>query len=385
MRICVIEASHVLEAIKNLDGGNKETYQGQSYSTSFIRSLASRADSLTVIGCLVDKVTDETFEDASFHTLNYFADGGQRAFDSLIRQVQPTHTILRLPFQEILANPDIQASRVAAMLADSFSVSGWGPRAIRTRYRHRQLASQLNRDNVEVVANHNRAATRDLVKIGVAKAKTIPWEWPTPHTPDDFPAKSLPEEGEIELLYVGALTRAKGVFDLLKMLTYLPDHIHLTFVGKGNDAEIRSTATALGVERRISLLGTIPNADVFSRMRNAQIVLVPSHHEYPEGLPKTIREGLTVRTPVVMTDHPMFQGYFTGSRGTAMVREQCPEALADGVREIVSTNREYKLHSEATKQAFEEIDCPNKWADIIDAWLKDDPDGYLKERIGNWA
>jgi len=384
MRICVIEASDVLKAIKNLDSGNAETYQGQTYSTSFIRSLGERAESLTVIGSLVDERTSETVDNGTFHTLNFLSSGGRNAFNDLLQSVRPTHTILRLPFQEMLANPDIQNSRVAAMLADSFSVAGWSPRSIRTRLRYRRFAAYLNQGNVDLVANHNRAATRDLVKIGVAKNKTLPWEWPTPHTPDDFSAKSLPRGGPIDLLYVGALKRTKGVFDLLEMLTLLPDHMHLTFVGNGDDAEIKSAAEALAVGDRITLLGTIPNTEVFDRMRSSQIVLVPSHHDYPEGLPKTIREGLTVRTPVVMSDHPMFRGYFTGAHGTAMVREKCPADLARAVTEIVGSTEEYQKHSDATKQAFEDINCPNKWADIIDAWLKDDPDGYLKERLGNW-
>ena len=37
------------------------------------------------------------------------------------------------------------------------------------------------------------------------------------------------------------------------------------------------------------------------------IVIVPSRHDYPEGLPMTIYEALAMRTPLVVSDHPMIK------------------------------------------------------------------------------
>jgi len=41
-------------------------------------------------------------------------------------------------------------------------------------------------------------------------------------------------------------------------------------------------------------------------MRSADAIVIPSRHEYPEGLPLTIYEALAARTPIVASDHQCF-------------------------------------------------------------------------------
>lgn len=388
MRICVIEASPFRSTLDALDAGKLETYQGQTYSTTFIRNLAARAEKVTVISAMAPGHDDSDRKNLAFRHLDVFTAGGSQALHRAILEAAPTHTLVRMPLASAIRVARGCGSRVAAMLADTFSADGWSPKQIRKRLRYRQLAHALNLPEVDLVGNHNRAACRDLLKIGVEKSKTIPWEWPTPQTPADFSAKSIEAGQPIELLYVGAITPKKGVHDILEAIASnapLRQRARVTFYGKGETEALKAQAEALGIADRVTVAGIVPNTEVSQRMREAQVVLVPSHHSYAEGMPKTIREALTVRTPVVISDHPSFQGYFSGAHGIQMVPQHRPDAIAHAIGEIVNSPEIYAVHSNATAQAFADIDCPTKWADVIDHWLNGDPEGYLKDRLGNWS
>src|SRR3546814_4454683 len=52
----------------------------------------------------------------------------------------------------------------------------------------------------------------------------------------------------------------------------------------------------MGLGDHVVLEGVRPNREVFAMMRDADIVVVPSRHDYPEGMPLTIYEALASRS-----------------------------------------------------------------------------------------
>ena len=77
-------------------------------------------------------------------------------------------------------------------------------------------------------------------------------------------------------------------------------------MGGSNSGKI--TPNELGITSQVNFLGTIPSDSVLQVMRNNTAVVVPSKHEYPEGLPNTIYEALASRSPLIISDHPAFKG-----------------------------------------------------------------------------
>ena len=57
---------------------------------------------------------------------------------------------------------------------------------------------------------------------------------------------------------------------------------------------IQATPTVLVEPQRnqLSFVGLVPNAEVFSLFRTADVVAVPSHAEYTEGFPLTMFEAV---------------------------------------------------------------------------------------------
>jgi glycosyltransferase involved in cell wall biosynthesis len=115
-----------------------------------------------------------------------------------------------------------------------------------------------------------------------------------------------PEAGDkfrtehVEALFVGSLIVRKGLHDLLNALAD-PDfeRVRLSVVGEGvYEPELRALAHDLGLDSRISWLGTLPQTKVAELMCQADLLCLPS---YMEGRPNVVNEAMASGIPVIST------------------------------------------------------------------------------------
>lgn len=115
-----------------------------------------------------------------------------------------------------------------------------------------------------------------------------------------FPASELSLEPQV--LFVGRIERAKGVFDLLqawvRVLVHCPN-ARLTMVGEDRTDGLFSQQTrSLGVSESISMKGPLPGPQVADMMRASRVFCLPSHNE---GTPVCVMESLSCGLPIVAT------------------------------------------------------------------------------------
>jgi glycosyltransferase involved in cell wall biosynthesis len=114
-------------------------------------------------------------------------------------------------------------------------------------------------------------------------------------------AKSSPSP--VEIVYVGKLSRAKGVPWLLKALTRLlhqPWLLHLVGGGTGEEKEeVLGLARPLGT--RVVIRGPLHQEDMAAILRKAHLAVLPS---FFEGLPLVVLEALAAGCRVVATALP---------------------------------------------------------------------------------
>ncbi|NQE54767.1 D-inositol-3-phosphate glycosyltransferase [ANME-1 cluster archaeon GoMg3.2] len=100
----------------------------------------------------------------------------------------------------------------------------------------------------------------------------------------------------IDILYVGALSRHKGVhilIDAFKGLEY--KNIKLHIVGKGKDED--AFKRIAGLDRRISFHGFVPDEELMKLYQKANITVVPS--VWYDNSPMVIYESFKNGTPVI--------------------------------------------------------------------------------------
>ncbi len=365
------------ETVLRFAAGGEETYNSQRHSVEHAASLLAGGD-VTVI-CLPAPPGDEVLPNG----VRAIGLGRYRRSQSFVlcaylERLRPTHLLVLTPHLPAIALGLARGARVLPLFADSF-----GQRlSIKGRWERAALVRLLNSPAIDFVANHNIPASTDLARIGVAPEKILPWDWPPQNRPQDWPAKTFPDrEGPLKIFFAGAVSEAKGVGDLIRAIPLLRASgraIEVTIAGDGENGTMEEMARALGVRAETRFLGRIPQREVFHQMRTHHLVVVPSRHEYPEGLPMTTYEALASRTPLLISDHPMMVRALGSQPGVTVFPASSPDALARAVLSVGNDQQRYQESSQRSVEAWLSIQVSLTRSDLIDRWLDSRPDRRLE-------
>jgi glycosyltransferase involved in cell wall biosynthesis len=376
-------AGDYAEAFWRLRAGGAENYAGQEYSVRAVAQLVDDDTRVTSVCCVSPMADDQLLPNG----VRSIALGLGASVDPLvvsrrIDALQPTHLLLRTPMLRVLTRARQQRVPVVATFADSFLRRGF-----LAQLRYHALARELNDPNVLVVGNHGRNACRNLVAMGVRPEKVVAWDWP--QVPSQFEPKTYPAHPVWNLVYAGAIDARKGVGDAVEAVALLRREglqVRLQCFGTGALDVYRKMAAERGVADAVEFSGEAPNATVRAAMREADVVLVPSRHTYPEGLPLTIYEALQVRTPIVGSDHPMFEGILVDDVSAKVFRAADAGHLARTLRSLMRSPETYEALSRNAPDAWAGLQIETQWGDLVREWLAARPSQPWPEgAIGNYA
>ena len=371
-RVLIVQyAGDYREAVNRLWAGGPETYYAQRYSVESVAEIRKTVGEMTVLAC----VTPEPYNELLVNGVRGIGGGfnGKLPAGELVRLVEaqrPTELVLCTPIRALLKWAVRNQIRTLALFADSFQGDTW-----RSWIGNYLLARLLNNPRVEWVANHNVNAARALESIGVAPGKIIPWDWIPVVTPHHFSAKSLRTSGgPYRVLYVGQISKDKGVGDLLESVSLLKRrafNVSVQFAGKGDNGGFLDLARGLKIENQTEFLGLVPHERIVQLMRDSDVVVVPSRHECPEGLPLTIYESLCSRTPILASDHPMFRGKVVDRVSALVFPAGNVAALSEGLAKLLTDAELYHFLSSNSRAAWTNLQIPVKYADLIGRWVSD--------------
>lgn len=274
--------------------------------------------------------------------------------------------IAHFPNLELLRAVASTNRRAMAVLATSYNRSG-----VRAWYQRSRIVSLLNSPRFELISNHCLPATQHLAQIGVTRDKLIAWDVPHPFDPASLPPKKLTERSQYEAVYVGSVVEGKGVFEMVHALAHLLAEniaIHCNVVGLGDIDDLRALAARLNVSHLINFTGLISNDRAFNLMAGADLVLIPSQTEYPEGFPLTMFEAIASRTPIVCSDHPMFRSVMIDGRNASVFRAGDSRALAAAIKRTLTTPNVYAMLSNNAPMTWTALKGPADWRTMIVKW-----------------
>jgi glycosyltransferase involved in cell wall biosynthesis len=176
----------------------------------------------------------------------------------------------------------------------------------------------------------------------------------------------------LRLIYVGALSEAKGTGDALRALAQTAIRgrsATLSIAGGGPLEYFQALARTLRVDRAVEFLGLVPHRRVLELMREHDVVLVPSRHSYSEAMPMTIYEAFCARTPLIASDHPMFRDRVVDRVSGLIFPASDPAALAQRIGALADDPPLYASLSYHAKEAWERLQCPVKHHDLYSRWL----------------
>ncbi len=375
MRLLIVQyAGDYRETVERFAEGGAETYYAQKYSVDAVAEIGEKIEEVAVLCCM----TAEPYNKILQNGVRAIGAGFNQTIPvkeliKLIEEQNPTHLVLRTPIRRILLWAIKNRVKTLAILADSFVDGGF-----KAKIKNCLLAKLLNHKTIQWVANHGINSCKSLQKIGVSDNKIIPWDWPSMVTPDSFSPKSLQENATTRnLIYVGSVTEAKGVGDVLEAIAHLKAKnlsVNLKVAGKGQTEFFINKAKQLQIEDCLEFLGLVPHNAVLNLMREADIVLIPSRHEYAEGFPMTIYEAFCSRTPIIASDHPMFKSKLKHGANAMIFPAGNSIVLSACIEQLISDSALYQSLSVASHDAWKQLQIPVKWADLINCWLDGSPE-----------
>lgn len=370
-RLLIVQTGDFGAAWTNMTQGLPETYRDQHASVRFVAGLAPEFDVTTLAVC---KRSHDEMLAAGLRSIGVQRkDLNRRRVADLFDRLQPDRLILRSPLPHALAQAQDRGLPTLPCFADIFSRTG-----LRGWLRTRRLAHLLSGPHIPGIANHSLNASRSVVEVlGVSPHRVIPWDW-SAIRPDPV-AKAAPANPTApRAFYAGALSAAKGLgdcFDALAILRRQGLDARLGVAGSGDPAPWRNAAADLGISDAVDLMGLVPNAQVRRLMSAHDLVIVPSRHDYPEGLPNTIYEGLASRSPLIVSDHPAFRDRIVDGHDGLVFAASDPVALAGAITRLMVEPGLYGALSDGAGRALGRLHVGLEWADLVRRFL-DDPDNH---------
>jgi glycosyltransferase involved in cell wall biosynthesis len=374
MRLLIVQyAGDYREAVYRFSRGEKETYYAQKYSVDTVAEITKQAEEVAVICCMTTEPYNEVLENrvraigAGFHKKIQV-----KKLLKLIEDQNPTHLIIRTPILEVFRWSIKKRIPTIAMFAESASTRG-----LQSKLRNYSLANLLKNDYIEWVGCYGINSSISFQKIGIQPDKIIPWDFIVTEKPDSFPPKYLCNSKKTwNLFYIGTMIKSKGVGDILEAISKLKAKnfpVSLQLAGRDEKEFFLNKARQLQIEDCVEFLGLVPNSSVVSLMREADVVLVPSHHEYPEGFPLAITHALCSRTPIITSDHPMFIKILKHGINALIFPAKSPSDLSENIEKLLSNQEIYKTLSEASSDTWTQLQVPVKWDTMINYWLYQSP------------
>jgi glycosyltransferase involved in cell wall biosynthesis len=142
------------------------------------------------------------------------------------------------------------------------------------------------------------------------------------------------------LVYVGALTRGKGVGQLLQSLAFLNANVELELLGDGPQRNsLQDKVARLGLSDRVHFHGNVDQDRVFEQLETAALLVMPSIA--PETFGLAGAEALAAEVPVVGTRAGGVTDWLCDGVTGTMVEAGDPKALAAAI----SSNLESPMRS----------------------------------------
>lgn len=182
-----------------------------------------------------------------------------------------------------------------------------------------------------------------------------------PNFVDDTPTGPPIDERPNEMLFVGRLSKEKGVRDLVQAWSDLPE-VSLKVIGAGpEEAWLRANGP-----ENVEFLGQLPRSQVLERMRQARLLIFPSR--WYEGFPMTLAESLASGTPVVAADIGAAREIVSKEFG-ALFAPGDTKALAAAVRKQLSGD--LQVASVSARTRYVESYSPATNLDLLEGCYRD--------------
>lgn len=165
-------------------------------------------------------------------------------------------------------------------------------------------------------------------------------------------SKNYERPNLLKILSIGRAHWIKGYDYALQACKQLKEKnipFHYTIIGGAGDEELQFLVDDLGLKNYVVLEKRKPQSEIFSLMRKASLLLMPS---LDEGVPNVVVEAMAIGLPVISTDCGGVPELITKYKDGWLVPTRNPQALAGAIEDFLglSLNKIEEVRLEARKK-----------------------------------
>jgi colanic acid/amylovoran biosynthesis glycosyltransferase len=188
---------------------------------------------------------------------------------------------------------------------------------------------------------------------------------------DRFPFET-PEERPPAIVAVGRLVEKKGFSDLIEACSLLGERkvvFDCSIIGTGPlESELRGQIESLCLQKKVKLLGPLPQKEVIRCVQGAAVMAVPcivASDEDKDGLPTVLIEAMALGTPCVSTDVTGIPEIVIDGETGLTVPQHDPPRLASALDVLLTQpGLRTKLSGRARKLIEDEFDISHNSIDV---------------------
>lgn len=180
---------------------------------------------------------------------------------------------------------------------------------------------------------------------------------PNPMGVADIPGPVFPDPAVAapEVVYMGWMIEAKGIFDLLDVLPAVHEAVpgtRFVFAGAGDHFERwKAEVDKRDLHDAVDILGWVSGEDKWAALSRADVFCLPSHSE---GMPMTVLEAMGMGKPVVATGiSGMLEQVVPGETGLLFPLHD-KQALTDALIEVCRDGSRRRAMGEAGRARLEQ-------------------------------
>ena len=153
---------------------------------------------------------------------------------------------------------------------------------------------------------------------------------------------------DIELIFVGALNKRKGEFDLINALSQINfSNVKLKIIGEGSEREnLKNEIEHLNLSDSVSLIQNLPHQELIRHLEHADVFVLPS---YSEGLPKVLLEAMITNNIIIVSDIEPHKSVINESTGV-FFKTGDVASLANVLNDVISNIQSRKVLATNAKQ-----------------------------------
>lgn len=154
--------------------------------------------------------------------------------------------------------------------------------------------------------------------------------------------KTYDEKNKL-IVYVGSISKERGIKDCIEALRYIPEEYKLILIGGFVSNEFHQECQNLPEWSRVDYKGFLKLDEVAPLLGNSMVGLSVLHPEenYKTSLPTKGFEYMAAGTPVVLSDFNYWKPFFKDSG--LFIKPCSPELIGNAINEIISNKENYAL------------------------------------------